>query len=209
MRALQAPARTAWDKARSEATKIKLEAILQEADLLFTRKGYNATSLDEIASRLNITKTALYYYVRNKNELLARCYQRSIELTEQCYEQAEQQAQTGLDKVLAYLRIDASRGVMSMTPLAELDAVRDPKLRQKLGQRLSACEARFRGFIEQGIRDGSIRDCDPQLTMLFILGASRHMIQWYDPDAGHDLQKIVERFIQFCCLGLQPAANQA
>jgi len=208
MRALDVPVQTAWDKARSEATKIKLEAILQEADLLFTRKGYNATSLDDIASRLNITKTALYYYVRNKNELLARCYQRSIELTEQCYEQADQQGRTGLDKVLAYLRIDASRGVMSMMPLTELDAIRDPKLRQKLGQRLSACEARFRGFIEQGIRDGSIRDCDPQLTTLFILGASRHMIQWYDPDAGHDLQTIVERFIQFCCCGLQPGANQ-
>jgi len=198
---------SAWDKARSEATKIKLEAILQEADLLFTRKGYNATSLDEIASRLNITKTALYYYVRNKNELLCRCYQRSIELTEQCYEQAAQEGKTGLDKVLAYLRIDASRGVMSMTPLTELNAIRDPKLRQKLGQRLSACEAQFRSFIEQGIRDRSIADCDPQLTTLFILGASRHMIQWYDPDAGHDLQSIVERFIQFCCRGLQPSAD--
>jgi TetR/AcrR family transcriptional regulator len=198
---------TAWDKARNEATKIKLEAILQEADLLFTRKGYNATSLDDIASRLNITKTALYYYVRNKNELLSRCYQRSIELTEQCYEQADQEGKTGLDKVVAYLRIDASRGVMSMTPLTELDAVRDPKLRQKLGQRLNACEARFRGFIEHGIRDGSIRDCDPQLTTLFVLGASRHMIQWYDPEAGHNLQTIVERFIQFCCRGLQPIGS--
>jgi hypothetical protein len=112
-----------------------------------------------------------------------------------------------LDKVLAYLRIDASRGVMSMMPLTELDAVRNPKLREKLGQRLSACEARFRGFIDQGIHDGSIRDCDPQLTTLFILGASRHMIQWYDPDAGHDLQTIVEQFIQFCCLGLKPVAK--
>jgi AcrR family transcriptional regulator len=196
--------RSAWDRARSEVMKIKLEAILQEADLLFSRKGYNSTSLDDIASRLHITKTALYHYVQNKNELLYLCYQRSVELTEQCYDQAERAGKTGLDKILAYLRIDASTGVMSMTPLTELDAIRDPKLRQKLTQRISACEARFQGFIAEGIRDGSIANCDPRLTALFILGASRHMMQWYNPDAGHDIKAIVERFIEFCTHGLEP-----
>jgi len=199
--------RSAWDRARSEVMKIKLEAIVQEADLLFSRKGYNATSLDDIASRLHITKTALYHYVQNKNELLYLCYQRSVELTEQCYEQAAREGQSGLDKVLAYLRIDASTGVMSMMPLSELDAIRDTKQRQKLSQRISACEARLQEFITQGIRDGSISNCDPHLTALFILGASRHMMQWYNPDAGHDLKAIVERFIEFCRHGLMPPAR--
>ena len=76
-------------------------------------------------------------------------------------------------------------------------------------RRLFEREARFRGFIEQGIRDGSITPCDPHLTALFILGASRHMMQWYDPDAGHDLREIVERFVEFCCRGLEPRATVA
>lgn len=198
--------RSAWEKARSEVLKLKLEVILQEADILFSRKGYNATSLDDIASRLDITKTALYHYVKNKNELLILCYQRAVELTEQCYDRADNEGKSGLEKVEAYLRIDAKSGVMSMTPLSELDAIRDPKLRHVLGQRISACEARFRGFIERGISDGSIQDCDPYLTSLFILGASRHMMQWYNPDAGHDLEAIVERFIGFCRYGLHSSS---
>jgi TetR/AcrR family transcriptional regulator len=197
-----AHARSAWDRARSEGMRIKLEAILHEADLLFSRKGYNSTSLDDIAKRLRITKTALYHYVRNKNELLYLCYRRSVELTEQCYARADAQGKTGLEKVLAYLRIDASTGVMSMTPLSEIEAIRDPKARHALSQRTAACEARFQEFISQGIRDGSIRDCDPHLTSLFILGASRNMMQWYSPDASHDLPGIVERFIDFCCQGI-------
>jgi len=199
-------ARSARRNARQEVSKIKLEVILQEAAILFTHKGYNATSLDEIAGRLQVTKAALYNYVENKNELLYRCYLRSIELTEKCYEQAEHEGRNGLDKVIAYLRIDASSGVVSMTPLTELDAVHDAKQRQRLGQRLAACEARMRGFIELGIQDGSIRSCDPHLTSLFILGASRHMIQWYDPKSGLGLPKIVERFIDFCCHGLAATA---
>lgn len=94
---------------------------------------------------------------------------------------------------------------MSMTPLTELDAIRDAKLRQQLRRRMNACEARFRGFIEEGIRDGRVADCDPHLISLFILGGSRHMMQWYDPDGDHDLQAIVERFIQFCGGGLEPS----
>ena len=198
---------SAWDRARSEVTKIKLEAILQEADLLFSRKGYNATSLDDIAGKLDITKTALYHYVKSKNELLRLCYERALDLTEQCYEQAEREGKTGLERVLAYLRIDANTGVMSMTPLTEIDAIEEPKLRQQFNRRIGACEARFRDFITQGIADGSIRDCDPHLTSLFILGASRHMMQWYNPGADHDLEAIVERFIEFCCTGLAAAAR--
>lgn len=197
-----ARSRSAWDRARSEGMRIKLEAILHEADLLFSRKGYNSTSLDDIAKRLRITKTALYHYVRDKNELLYLCYQRSLELTEQCYARADAEGKTGLQKVLAYLRIDASTGVMSMTPLTEIEAIRDPKARHVLSRRTAACEARLRDFISQGTRDGSIRDCDPQLTSLFILGASRNMMQWYSPDASQDLPAIVERFIEFCCQGV-------
>src|ERR1700689_4521986 len=156
--------RSAWDRARSEVMKIKLEAILQEADLLFSRKGYNSTSLDDIASRLHITKTALYHYVQNKNELLYLCYQRSVELTEQCYERADREGKTCLEKELAYLCIDAGTGVMSMTPPSELDAIRHPKRRKKLSQRIRACEARFRDFIAKGTGNGSIPDCDPPLT---------------------------------------------
>ncbi len=55
MRMRQERSRSAWDQARSELVKIKLEAILQEADILFARKGHNSTSLDDIASRLHIT----------------------------------------------------------------------------------------------------------------------------------------------------------
>jgi AcrR family transcriptional regulator len=187
--------------------KIKLEAILQEADVLFNRKGYNATSLDDIARRLKLTKTALYHYVKNKNELLYLCYQRAVELTEHCYQRADEEGQTGLEKVLTYLRIDASTGVMSMTPLSELDAIRDPRRRQQLTSRIRACEARFRGFIEEGIRDGSVQECDPYLTSLFVLGASRHMMQWYNPEASQSLEQIVEQFIKFCCHGLVPVVS--
>ena len=45
------------------------EIYLTAAQIFFT-KGYNATSLNDIAAELGITKAGLYYYVESKQELL-------------------------------------------------------------------------------------------------------------------------------------------
>jgi AcrR family transcriptional regulator len=44
--------------------------ILQVASELFIQQGYEGTSLREIADRLGITKAALYYHFRSKDEIL-------------------------------------------------------------------------------------------------------------------------------------------
>ncbi len=46
------------------------ERIMQEATLLFTRSGYNAVSMREIAAACRITKAGLYYYFENKEALI-------------------------------------------------------------------------------------------------------------------------------------------
>jgi len=196
------PASPAWDKAKSELMRMKLEAILTEADMLFARKGFASTSLEDVASRLNITKTALYHYVKNKNELLQLCYQRSLDRTEEYYAEADETGKTGLEKLTRYLRLDAEGGVISMTPLSELEAIKNQRARKELTERINACEVKFQEFIEEGITDGSIGKCDPAMTTRFILGASRSILQWYDPDRGDDLEDIVEHFIDFCMQGL-------
>jgi AcrR family transcriptional regulator len=46
------------------------ERILDVAQDLFTRQGYDKTSLRDIAERLEITKAALYYYFQRKEDIL-------------------------------------------------------------------------------------------------------------------------------------------
>ena len=46
------------------------ERILEVAQELFTRQGYDKTSLRDIAERLQMTKAALYYYFQRKEEIL-------------------------------------------------------------------------------------------------------------------------------------------
>ena len=55
------------------------DEIMQVAARIFAIKGYHATTLEEIARELGITKPALYYHVRSKEEILREIINRILE----------------------------------------------------------------------------------------------------------------------------------
>ena len=55
------------------------DQILDAATRLFARRGFNGTSLDEIAEHLDVSKGAFYYHIKNKEDLLYHCYSRSLD----------------------------------------------------------------------------------------------------------------------------------
>src|SRR3546814_16808207 len=55
---------------RDQARNAKKEAVLRAAVDLFNERGFHATSLDDIASRLGITTPAIYHYFGTKDQVL-------------------------------------------------------------------------------------------------------------------------------------------
>ena len=47
-----------------------LDSLLDVAVAVFNERGYDATSMDELATRLGVTKSAIYHHVPSKGELL-------------------------------------------------------------------------------------------------------------------------------------------
>ncbi len=58
--------------ARQHVRNVRLEIILQSAARCFNRKGYQATKMGDIARELGVSKAALYYYVKSKEEIIFR-----------------------------------------------------------------------------------------------------------------------------------------
>ena len=56
---------------RTPATSDRRIEILKSAAAAFRRRGYHGASVDEIASALEMTKGNLYYYFKNKEEILS------------------------------------------------------------------------------------------------------------------------------------------
>ena len=65
--------------ARTQATTDRRVEILKSAAAAFRRRGYHGASVDEIASTLEMTKGNLYYYFKNKEEILFACHEYSLD----------------------------------------------------------------------------------------------------------------------------------
>ena len=94
---------------RKNQHEIKLQTILSEAARLFNFQGTRATTLGDIARSIGLTKTSLYYYARNKEELVFKCYLASCDAGDEIMAEAEQNAATGLDCLSNFVRIFFAR----------------------------------------------------------------------------------------------------
>jgi TetR/AcrR family transcriptional regulator len=176
---------------RAEQSDTKRKAIIREAARVFNRRGSHGTTLEEVAERLGVTKTALYRYVDNKNDLLCACHEEAMEIANYNLDIGERNGRNGLEKIqiamTGYLRTMISDlGVpvllLEENALETQSAVRIVKLRD-------AFEKRLRGLVELGVGDGSIVPTDPKLAVFMLLGAVHWVTKWFSPDgawAGED-----------------------
>ena len=56
------------------------ENILEAAAQIFSQKGYHATSMNDIASAVNLQKASLYYHVKSKQEILLSLLDEALDL---------------------------------------------------------------------------------------------------------------------------------
>ena len=84
--------------------QLKRDRMLKAAAYCFNQKGYSGTSLKDVADILGLTDAALYYYVRNKEELVYLCYVRAAEIGREAMDRAIADADSGFDQVHTYIR---------------------------------------------------------------------------------------------------------
>lgn len=192
-----------WKKAQELQAELKTDAVLAEAAALFNQKGYHATSLNEVAERLGFTKTAIYYYVKNKNDLLYQTYIRSLDEIDQATRDAESNGKDGLDKLCQYVLSEAFVHKEASALLNEIDAIDNPKRRDEIRKRLRGANKRIAEWIQQGIDDGSIAPCDPDLAGRFVMGAFNWMPRWI---ASHEksIEEVTEYFVSLIRKTLAP-----
>jgi AcrR family transcriptional regulator len=197
-------------QARQRNQDIKRDAVLQTAAHMFLEQGYRRTSMSELAKRLQITKPALYYYFRNKEEILVECYRAGITLIETLLDKALVSRGTGLEKVKAYIEAYAKSVVLhdfgrcvSMLDENELSAETRKQVRA-LKRRI---DASIRGYIEEGIADRSITLCDPKLASFAMSGAINWIGTWYKPTGQLGGQEIATHFSHLLTEGLRTRAS--
>jgi AcrR family transcriptional regulator len=179
--------------------------ILDAALDAFRERGYHATTLDHIAQRLGVRKTALYHYFPDKEAILYECHRASLEELDRIF-RATSRVTSVPERLRAVVRehvrimIETLKG----SPLAfEVTALSPVRQREVIAAR-DRYEHRLRRLIERGIRNGGFRPVDPKLSTFAILGAINWIARWYRPEGPAHALEVGTEFADHLVGGLEP-----
>ncbi len=166
--------------------EIQRHRILKAAAICFNKKGYSGTSLKDVSRLLGLTDAALYYYVKNKEELVYQCYLRAAELGREAMEQAVRDGETGLEQATMYIRNHVEIMVGDEGPVAIMSEI--PSLKRAHRNEILHVSRQhsmaFEEILDRGIADGSVVDCDVRMTGNAIMGSINWIPKWFHGKAS-------------------------
>jgi AcrR family transcriptional regulator len=163
-----------------------LDAVLAAAVRLFNERGYEATSMDDVARRLGITKSSLYHHVTGKEELLRIAVDQALDGLYEAMDEVAGLESPALDRLEALIR----RSVLVLADRLEyvtlLLRVRgNTAVEQEALLRRRIFDATVTELVKQAQAEGGIRpDVDAAIAARLLFGMVNSLIEWYSPRRG-------------------------
>ena len=189
---------------RQQQREAKRNAVLTTAAQLFNERGFHATSLDDIAARLNVTKPTLYYYVKNKDEILLQCVSKGLTMMLEGIDASRAAGGKAIDQLMTCMQVYARIVTMDfgMCLIRVGDEQLPPESRKELRRLKSAIDQEFRRLVAEGVAEGSLQPCDPKMTAFVIAGALSWIGRWYQPDGEYTPEQVAQQCIATLCDGV-------
>lgn len=189
----------AWPKAvTAERRDFKREEILRVAADLFARKGFRATTMDELAESFGVTKQALYYYVASKEQVLIDLHARAFETLRAAVSESSKLADDPIERMrfLIARHIDvATSPEHSFLSVAPTEYPDHPTFKEQVLLRASEQLDAWVEIIEDGKRRGAFRDgLDSRIAALGIIGMCSWSSRWYRPTGRLSPAEIADQF---------------
>src|SRR5579864_4957688 len=179
--------------------------ILKSAAKAFRKLGYHGATVEQIAAALHMKKGNLYYYFKNKEEILFACHQYSLDRLAHLLE-AVRESGASPDEQLRRLIIAFVHTILdelhSTALFLELEALTPAHLKAVIGRR-DRFELGVRQVLEDGMREGLFAPGDPKLLAFALFGAVNWIPRWFNPQGPASSQEIADRFADYLIAGLR------
>ncbi|MFI7132587.1 TetR/AcrR family transcriptional regulator [Nonomuraea sp. NPDC050153] len=181
------------------------ESVLSIAVGVFNERGYDGTSMEDLARALGVTKSAIYYHVPGKEQLLARALDRALDGLFGVV--ADERAASGpaIERLEWAVR-ESVRILVDRLPYVTLLL----RVRGNSRTEQAALERRreFDGFISHLVKEaaaeGSIRpDVDPALVTRLLFGTVNSITEWYKPARGASADDLADALLKMTFSGLR------
>jgi AcrR family transcriptional regulator len=179
--------------------------ILKSAAAAFRRLGYHGASVEQIAAALAMKKGNLYYYFRNKEDILFACHQYSLDRLLELLAEVERSGLPPEDKLrrlivsFVHTILDELHGTALFL---DLEALSPSHLRTVIARR-DQFDRGVRRVLEEGMRSGAFAKNDPKMLAFAIFGSVNWIPRWFDPRGTLTSEQIANRFADYLIAGLR------
>ena len=186
-----------------------LDSLLAVAVAVFNERGYDATSMDELAARLGVTKSAIYHHVPSKVELLRLALDRALDALFAVVEEPGATTGPAIDRLEHVVR-GSVRVLTAQLPFVTLllrvrgnsTVEQDALRRRREFDRIVTDLVRVAG------KEGDVRsDVDPAVTSRLLFGAVNSLTEWYRPDGGLGAAEVGDALVAITFRGLRTSTG--
>lgn len=187
-------------------TRLTQKAIVETAAELFAQKGFGSTSLNDIADALRVTKVALYYHVKNKEEILRLVYLTVLNIAEEPLRRIVEFDLSPRDKLQQAIEHHIAVTANS-SPAVTVFYREQAHLTGPFAREIALREKDYERYFEQIIQEGIVKevfkpDFDSKIITFGLLGMCHWLSHWYKPSGRYTHQQIATMFLSMIEGGL-------
>jgi len=187
-------------------TSDKINHILAQAADLFVLKGYDATSMRDIAERAGVSKSLLYHHFTDKYQIFSQIAASSgIGLNESVAE-AIAGGTTATEKLRLFMVTTAAffeeNRLSWIAASQEFWSSNEARMSLKVKLRRDSFERMLRTILEEGAASGEFQISDVRLAGRLILSSLNWMHRWYNPAGKRRAHEIAEEYCRMIVQGI-------
>lgn len=185
-------------------------SLLSVAVEVFNVRGYDGTSMEDLAKAAGITKSSIYHHVAGKEELLRLAVTRALDGLFAALDEPAAREGPAVRRLEHVIRRTCLELVDNLPYVTLLLRVRGNTAaeREALGRRRDF-DHRVAALVAEAIAEGDLRaDLDPRLTARLVFGMVNSVSEWYRPDGGYTGPKIAAALAGLIFDGLRAGGSE-
>jgi AcrR family transcriptional regulator len=185
--------------------------VLRAAAKTFNIRGFHVATLDDVADELGVTKPAIYYYARSKDELLSACAQMALEVLEAALDNSATPDPGPVERLRRFFAFYAETICEDFGRCLVLTEPRDlaPASRKTNIAARRALNQGVRDIIREGVAAGAFRPCDDLALASALFDAFNGLAKWFNPKGPTPLAKMVEHYLDIFLYGTTTATTKS
>jgi AcrR family transcriptional regulator len=194
-----------------EEREEKRSALLLAAVRMFNENGFHATSLEDVAASLGVTKPVIYHHLGNKDQVLFECVRLGLSELQKAAGQAAEEPGTGLDRLKSFLRRYAEiiMGDFGRCVIRTSDEALSPEAQLKFRALKREIDQTLRSMISAAAADGSATVADVRVAAFAFAGALNWPARWHRPDGPVSASDMAGALVDVLCAGIEPRGRNS